>query len=362
MISSTSSSSTVSPMEALAMAGDAPSWGIEVSLGLRSGSAPFSAPQVGLGIRSQLSNVVAMESGSGSRRSSFTATEKGERTYGSSPLASTSYIAPSTYPAPPRHAQSLPYRAPTHPPVQHVHRAGRPLSPSRVISSAPQTKARDVVAAPAASGRPDANLKKAAIGKRKKPTNDRARPRASSNRGRLSARQSSPATGGSSESEPFPDDIPAKLYDDPESLTKEQAERLLESPAFLSMLSKLTGQPIAGTEQSSVVGRKRPRGANDREDPSKRVKVEPGVEAASTEKEKEKETCDTSLKCYNCGRTKSAVWRMKVMDDGKSVKVCNGEWDTDHKEEVANEQLAVCTGTRCGLCDRHLCGKASTRR
>jgi len=180
-----------------------------------------------------------------------------------------------------------------------------------------------VVAAPAIASRPDTTLKKAASNKRKKPTNDRNRPRASSGRGRPSARPSSSAPGGSSDSEPFPDDIPAKLYDDPESLTKEQAKRLLESPAFLSMLSKLTGQPIAGTDQGVATGRKRPRGADEREDPTKRVKVEPGVEGAK-EKEKEKEGGETSLKCYNCGRTKSAVWRMKVMDDGKSVKVCNG--------------------------------------
>jgi hypothetical protein len=31
------------------------------------------------------------------------------------------------------------------------------------------------------------------------------------------------------------------------------------------------------------------------------------------------------LKCWNCGRTKSAVWRSKVMDDGTTVRVCNGK-------------------------------------
>jgi hypothetical protein len=313
-------------MEALAMMSDTPTWGIEVSLGLRSGTTPFPAPSAhptGLGIRSQVSNVVAMDH-AGPRRSSssFTGGMEKERTYGSSPLASTSYIPPSTYPAPPRQPHGLPYRAPTHPPVQQI-RAARPLSPARVIASAQHTKARDVVAAPVTS-RIDTNLKKSASGRRKKTVNERARPRASSNRGRPSVRPSSSVVGGSSDSEPFPDDIPAKLYDDPESLTKEQAERLLESPAFLSMLSKLTGQPIAGTDQG-VAGRKRPRGTDDREDPSKKVKMEPGADDVDGEKGKEKEGVEPSLKCYNCGRTKSAVWRMKVMDDGKSVKVCNGE-------------------------------------
>jgi hypothetical protein len=39
-------------------------------------------------------------------------------------------------------------------------------------------------------------------------------------------------------------DIIAQLYKDPGSLTKDQAERLMASPAFLSRLAKLTGQPI----------------------------------------------------------------------------------------------------------------------
>jgi hypothetical protein len=66
---------------------------------------------------------------------------------------------------------------------------------------------------------------------------------------------------------------------------------------------------------------------------------------------KEEEVSAPISKCWNCGRTKSAVWRMKVMDDGKSVRVCNGELADRPQTVIANMQLAGCTGTRCARCD-----------
>jgi hypothetical protein len=152
--------------------------------------------------------------------------------------------------------------------------------------------------------------------KRKKPIADRSS-RQRSAPGRKPRTSTEGRHSSSSDGEPFPHDIPAKLYSDPESLTKEQAERLLESPAFLSMLSKLTGQPIA-----AGAGPKRP-GEVTAGPAEKRVKLEAGAAAVATGKDGKGDT--ETLKCWNCGRTKSAVWRMKKMDDGNSVKVCNGK-------------------------------------
>jgi hypothetical protein len=109
-----------------------------------------------------------------------------------------------------------------------------------------------------------------------------------------------------SSSESFPTDIPAALYTNPESLTKEQAHRLLASPAFLNMLERMTGSNLQGKRKS------------DKEQGG-------SVKKARSEQPKKLDAKGEELKCWNCGRTKSAVWRSKVMDDGTSVRVCNGE-------------------------------------
>ena len=143
-----------------------------------------------------------------------------------------------------------------------------------------------------------------------------------------------PRSANSSDAESFPGDIPAQLYKNPETLTKEQAERLMESPAFLSMLSKLTGRPIQSSGSSPKISRKRSRDVTA-EGSAKKPKVlaEKPAEAvenrAATVLTSKDDT--PTFKCYNCGRTKSAVWRTKVMEDGKSVRVCNGEFHTEER-------------------------------
>lgn len=292
------------------MMGDRPAWGIEVSVGLRSGNQPHHPPA-----KTQLASVQAVD-----RRSSVMSDSS--RHASSSPGPSSHHQHHPHNPARPRAAvASLPYRAPTHPPIASARPAIRPLSPSRVVSATPNTKARDIAAMPKRSAGSVAGTSASAAStssaKRKKPVADRSS-RQKAPLGRRPRTSTDGRQGSSSDAEPFPHDIPARLYSDPESLTKEQAERLLESPAFLSMLSKLTGQPIA-----AGTGTKRPGDATA--GPAvKRVKLEAGTAADASGKDGQGDA--ETLKCWNCGRTKSAVWRMKKMDDGNSVKVCNGMW------------------------------------
>ena len=268
------------PMQALVKAHhNEACWGIEISLGLRSGGPPMV-------------NQPLVAAASVQQRRLSTASE--------SPFQSTSSPAPASTPIPARAATktTLPPRAPISTPAA----VERVLSPTRIVSTTPHTKASAAVAPP----------KKNSAGKKRKsehphshshtpshpPTHaHQQRPQKSSN---AAARKSAPNNSGKDET--FP--LPAELFSDPTSLTREQAERLLESPAFLSKLSALTGQPII------------PRGRGADGETSSSSKPGGGREGAKDEA--------PVMKCWNCGRTKSAVWRMKVMDDGKSVRVCNG--------------------------------------
>ncbi|KAI9639319.1 uncharacterized protein MKK02DRAFT_39617 [Dioszegia hungarica] len=99
--------------------------------------------------------------------------------------------------------------------------------------------------------------------------------------------------------------IPAAIYNNPSSLTKDQVNRLLASPAFLDLLEKTAGQPIvdAATKKEQQIATATA---------AKRVKHDHGDECGTGEN-----------KCYNCGRTKSSVWRSRTMEDGSAVRVCN---------------------------------------
>ena len=148
----------------------------------------------------------------------------------------------------------------------------RPLSPSRTVAAnTPVTQSSPSVARSTSSG------------KRK------------SHKRRHDPRKPSAAAGPS---RPFIDDIPSYIYENPELLTHAQAERLAQSPAFIARLEKVLGPLKRGREDNA-----------GREESFKTAKVAAGTK---------------ELKCYNCGRTKSAVWRQKVMEDGVAVRVCNG--------------------------------------
>ncbi|KAL1411621.1 hypothetical protein Q8F55_002585 [Vanrija albida] len=81
--------------------------------------------------------------------------------------------------------------------------------------------------------------------------------------------------------------IPPELR--PDHMSKEHAQKLLQSPAFLRMLEKITGTPMLPLAQESSKSQ------------------EPAAVP----------------KCWNCGTIKSTVWRTRNNDEGESVRVCN---------------------------------------
>lgn len=114
--------------------------------------------------------------------------------------------------------------------------------------------------------------------------------------------------------ESFPSDIPSDVYNKPDSLTKEQAARLLASPAFLDMLEKASGASLSSSPAllaSATTFAAREYGGGLRA-PQKRMRHERKVDVAETPK------------CFNCGRVKSSVWRCRKMENGEVVRVCNG--------------------------------------
>ncbi|WWD17083.1 hypothetical protein CI109_101520 [Kwoniella shandongensis] len=316
------------------------SWGIEISVGLKSSVAG----PVGVGLHNQVSTVMNMESGrpDAFRRSSTASSSDGTSKPRVAESTSTQFSRPHQ-PLPKRH-EPIPPRRPT---VPHAHPSSdgpHPLLPTRVVSASGRpTPARPTeIKPPPRSG--------GAAAKKRKSHAPNARNQLgaidSNADQHLKRRSTTPATIpapnqikrsatmpnnlSSETSEPFPTDIPAGLFSRPESLTREQAQRLLASPAFLSMLEKLTGAPI-----DVAAAAKRAREGDDKEEgPSsssapanKRAKTGHGGAGGHSRKgsvdEQTGEPVAAGFVCWNCGRTKSAVWRTKVMEDGKSVRVCN---------------------------------------
>ena len=278
-------------------------WGIEVSLSLKSGNAPSTHHHL-----PQIHHLVSR----GGRSSIGSASD----------LAALSDAIRPSSPA----ISSLPSRVPLRPMTTIAAKpAVKPLLPARRVSSASDLKKQPIKRVASAAGR-----------KKKYPDTHSH----STSHGKVASDVASKSGNTSSDGESFPGDIPAQLYSDPESLTKEQAERLLESPAFLSMLSRLTGQPIQPAENSATrkirLNRKRQaeeQVKKEEEQSSKKAKVAGVVgqgnnavagPSGTKPKTPSKDDGQAALKCFNCGRTKSAVWRTKVMEDGNSVRVCNG--------------------------------------
>lgn len=317
----------LSPLEEMMMAdqeGDEESWGIEISLGLRSGSG---GP---VGAQLQVQQVKAVNAGKSD-------------TFSRCSLASDTSISPaegsgSQLPLQPDAPSRLEAQQPTlHAPVKV--QTSHPLSPKRTVSTTPHVRAHEI-------------SKRHSSGKRKKthhadPTRQsmvqsHSHPvdRKSTSKLRPMRTSSSQHMGGSDirrqqlHNDSFPNDLPGQLYVKPDTLTPEQAQRLIESPAFLSMLEKLTGQPILaarGNKRALEQEGEESDPANKASDPAKKAKHEPPFKVPGIPSGSRAPPADpqTVLKCWNCGRTKSAVWRMKVMEDGKSVRVCNGRWPFD---------------------------------
>ncbi|KAL7421971.1 hypothetical protein Q5752_003743 [Cryptotrichosporon argae] len=119
----------------------------------------------------------------------------------------------------------------------------------------------------------------------------------------------------------------ASLLARPEDITQDNAHELLRDQTFLDILARVTGTPVgqikaapAPATTSSEPARKRRRKVTD--------KVEEGIGASRAKTSGwvgagPGKVPPEELKCYNCATTKSSVWRMKEMEDGKVVRVCN---------------------------------------
>jgi hypothetical protein len=269
--------STLSPLEALMASHkngceeEVESWGIEVSLGLKHGAGGQ------IGFRPQLQHAHTISTVS--------------RPPSPQPIASTSTPAPQpsmparhSYPAVPRRP-GMPATSRTAPNVPVPARQGPSSTPAR-----PVTVARPTKAATASKARPAPTPRQLAT----VDTNSRRI---------ASTSKPTPAPG----SRDLPFEIPRHVYDNPDLLTKEQAERLIASPFFLDKLSEMTGHPLVPKV--------------------KREREEDGASSTghSAKKSRKSDGDREQTKCYNCGRTKSFVWRQLAMDDNNTVTICNGE-------------------------------------
>ena len=155
--------------------------------------------------------------------------------------------------------------------------------------------------------------------------------------GAMSKKGPNPASGSA---------IPAALFNDPSSMTHEQAKRLLESPSFLELLERTAHKPASapgsqGPKKALVIGKlgstqsvqaQATQAAQQGSD-AKRLKHDTAQGASAPapgHARAHRHTAHTGgrqkleMKCWNCGRTKSSVWRSRTMEDGSSVRVCNG--------------------------------------
>ncbi|WVW84146.1 hypothetical protein I302_106175 [Kwoniella bestiolae CBS 10118] len=313
----------MNPLEALMMAdmngmSTQEEWGIEISVGLKSGIGGFAGSQP------RLSGSMSMDARPDAMRRSSTSssTETNVSTI-------VNHFQRPLHPLPKRHEQPRRPQLPTPSSSSSAH-PHQELGTTRVVSGNKHTPSRPTdVKAGKPSGSGSAGKKRK--GRTSTSTSTTSLPTRNSlgtidpNSDPLKRRSTLPhpqikrsPAPSSVTAEPFPTDIPAGLFAKPESLTREQAQRLLASPAFLSMLEKLTGAPI-----DAAAAAKRAR--EDEDEPSnKKSKVSHGHgHSRKGSTDSPGEPSHNAFVCWNCGRTKSAVWRTKVMEDGKSVRVCN---------------------------------------
>jgi len=259
------------PLMALMQSGkdEEGSWGIEVSLGLKNGAG-------GLG----LVKPVQAQTGFAISRASSPLPQ---------PYASTS---------------TTPLLPPPPMPARHSYPAVPQQSRRPVPASARTTSYLPPSTTPA---RPAAPTRKTTttVTKKKPTPNPRQLASVDTNSRRPSSSSLNPPPPSTAAARGPPFEIPRHVYDNPDLLTKEQAERLIASPFFLDKLSEMTGHPLV------------PKVKREREDDA--------PQGTSTKKARngKGEDGETTM-CYNCGRVKSYVWRQMTLDDSTQVTLCNG--------------------------------------
>lgn len=329
----------MSALEALMAAdqmGDASeeSWGIDISVGLNMG---LGAP--GGFARARANSPAVQRRRSGSEREErehITSAYPRQQKRASVPSTPQTFDIQEELPAHPSsssYSQDLPFR-----PNHNINHASSPIEPPRargrpVKSVSTGGRPRKI---PASSHGSSASIDGA---------DPRQRPASSQRPYEIPL----PSSEGSSVYDAL-SSIPENILARPESLTREQAQRLLASPAFIDMLGKITGTSIPTGKPNA--NNKRPRDGEEVEvQPPKRKRGRPtkaekaakeAQEAAARLAEAVKQKAEAvhgpqedsrNPVCWNCGRTKSAIWRTKVMENGQSVRVCNGKWSWAELEE-----------------------------
>jgi hypothetical protein len=126
-------------------------------------------------------------------------------------------------------------------------------------------------------------------------------------------------------------------------MTHEQAKRLLESPSFLELLERTAHKPASApggqaSKKALVIGKlgstqgvqAHTAQAAQQGSDAKRLKHDNAQGTTHGHARAHRHTAHAGgrqkleMKCWNCGRTKSSVWRSRTMEDGSSVRVCNG--------------------------------------
>ncbi|WVQ73919.1 hypothetical protein IAR50_003500 [Cryptococcus sp. DSM 104548] len=122
---------------------------------------------------------------------------------------------------------------------------------------------------------------------------------------------------------------------EPENLTREQARRLLANPEFLTIMGKMTGTSYTGPTDPQLGDKRKRAGEEGFPQPKKKrgrpTKAEKEAkdarEAARALAARVKELAEAPDKedaaCWNCKRTQSAIWRTRVLDDGRRIRCCN---------------------------------------
>lgn len=300
------------------------SWGIDISLGLN----------MGLGAPGGFARARASSPAIQRRRSGLEKEESGQITpaYPRQQKRASVPSAPQTFDIRgelPAHPSSSSYsHDPPFRPSHNINHASSPIDPPRAHGR--QTKSAST------GGRP---RKVTASSHSSSTSVDGADPRQRLAHSQRSYEIPLPSSEGPNVYDAL-SSIPENILARPESLTREQAQRLLASPAFIDMLGKITGTSIPTGKPNA--NNKRPRdGEHVEVQPPKRKRGRPtkaekaakeAQEAAARLAEAVKQKAEAvdgpqedsrNPVCWNCGRTKSAIWRTKMMENGQSVRVCN---------------------------------------
>ena len=306
----------VSPLEALAAAHDACNgeerevWGIEVCVSVRDNTRPHPHPQGIFGVHAPAQGVGMKHSASNMARHGGEGGGRRDSNASASSMSVGLELQSSSMPSK-ADIRAIPARSSLA--ASHGHSNTSPIRPSE----------RQV------------------IGQKRKVSHAYSHSLEYGNDRALSARDmnaSASSNGGKSGNGRMADKgtaIPSALYKDPTSLTQEQAKRLLESPSFLELLERTANKPASTRTERTHAHRKPTHDAPVLMAlPVWKEKGTAGSALTTVPNAKRVKHNETSargggkakldMKCWNCGRTKSSVWRSRTMEDGTAVRVCNG--------------------------------------